>query len=463
MVPVPKNRDIKVDCGYDRHAMRIFIVGAGEVGLHIVSSLMREGHDMVIIEKDPNKIGRLQNTLDVLVVQGDGCNPEILRSRQVADADLFFAVSNDDGANLLSALTAKRLGAKRCVVRIGEPYHATNPLLRAEPDVVTLYPEGLVAEEILGLTRVPGVSKVRFFADKRLVLLQARPSTRADIYGRPLSEINGPKGWVLTGICRTGQIEIPKGNTLLRPGEPLYAVGLAETIPQFLEAIGVTYQPTRRVVIAGAGHVGRELARMLVDEKIEVAVVQRGAGRAFDLAAKVPDALVIKGDASDPTVLREAGIEEADYFVAATQDDETNILSSLLARELGARSIATLFHRPEFLNVLRAVRIDLPLSPRMVIAGTILRMVHRHEILSLDLVEGGDAEVIEFQIPNRAKVLKRKLGDLNFPRHSIVGAVIRHDEIHVPSGDFRFQRGDNVLVFTLQDSLDALEKLFSGK
>jgi trk system potassium uptake protein TrkA len=442
--------------------MRIFIVGAGEVGFHIASSLVHEGHDLVIIEKDPDKIGRLQSTLDVMVVQGDGCNPEILRARKVSDADLFFSVSNDDGANLLAALTAKRLGADRCVVRVGEPHHTTNPLLRAEPDIVTLYPEGLVAGEILGLTRVPGASKIRYFAEDRLVLLQARPSTRADIYGRPLKEIKGPEGWVLTGVCRAGQIEIPKGETVLRPGEPIYAVGLAETVPQFLETIGVKYQPARRVVIAGAGHVGRALTRMLVKEKIEVAVIQRGQERAFDFAAKVPEALVIGGDASDPAVLKDAGVDEADYFIAATQDDETNILSSLLAREFGARSVVTLFHRPEFLNVLRAVRIDLPLSPRMMIAGTILRMVHRREILSLDLVEGGDAEVVEFQVPNRAKVLKRQLKDLNFPRNSIVGAVIRNQEIFVPTGSFRFQKGDNVLVFTLKDSLDSLERMFSG-
>lgn len=442
--------------------MRIFIVGAGEVGFHIASSLVNEGHDLVIIEKDAEKVGRLQSSLDVMVVQGDGCNPEILRARKVGDADLFFSVSNDDSANLLAALTAKRLGADRCVVRVGRPHHATNPLLRAEPDIVTLYPEGLVAEEIVGLTRVPGVSKIRFFAGDRLVLLQVRPSTRADIYGRPLKEIDGPEGWVLTGVCRAGQIEIPKGETVLRPGEPIYAVGRAETVPQFLEALGMTYRPAKRVVIAGAGHVGSALTKLLVEEKIEVTVIQRGAGRAFDFASEVPQALVIGGDASDPGVLREAEVDQADYFIAATQDDETNILSSLLAREFGARSVVTLFHRPEFLNVLRAVRIDLPLSPRMMIAGTILRMVHRREILSLDLVEGGDAEVVQFQVPNRARVLKRQLKDLNFPRNSIVGAVIRHEEIFVPSGEFLFKKGDNVLVFTLTDSLDSLEKMFSG-
>jgi trk system potassium uptake protein TrkA len=443
--------------------MRIFIVGAGEVGFHIASSLTKEGHDLVIIERDKEKVDRLQGLLDVLAVAADGCNPEILKSRGVDGADLFFAVSNDDAANVLAALTAKKLGAERCVVRLGEEYHGGNPLLREAGEIVPLYPERIVAEEITSLTRVPGVSKVRFFADGRLVLLQARPSSRADVYDRPLRDLDGPDGWVLTGVSRGGEILIPRGDTVLRPGDPLYAVGLTESIPEFLESLGVSSQPTRKVVIAGAGHVGRALTRLMVQEKIKVTVIQRGAGRAFELAAEVPDALVLRGDATDPGMLREAGMDDADFFVAATQDDETNILSSLLARELGARRAVTLYHRPEFLNVLRAARIDLPLSPRVMIAGTILRMVHRREILSLDLLEGGDAEVVEFQVPDRAKILKRQLMDLNFPRDAIVGAVIRGGEIFVPDGHFKFQKGDDALVFTLTQSLDALEAMFRGR
>lgn len=443
--------------------MRIFIVGAGEVGLHIATSLVKEGHDLVVIERAPEKVAQLHGTMDVLAVAGDGCNPEILRKNGIQDADLYFAVSNDDSANLLGALTAKAMGAERCVVRVGAAYHRFNPLLKGKSDIVQLYPERLVAEEIVGLTRVPGVSKVRYFSDGRLAMLQARPSTRADIYDRPLQELDDPSDWVLTGISRHGELIIPRGDTVLRPGEPIYAVGRTETIPRFLESIGVSSTPTRKVVIAGAGQVGTWLAKLLCKEKIQATVVQRGEARAFDLAAEVKDALVLRGDATDPAMLREAGVKDSDYFVAATQDDETNILSSLLARELGARSVVTLYHRPEFLSVLNAVRIDLPLSPRIMIAGTILRMVHRREILSMDLVEGGDAEVVEFEVREHAAVLKRQLKDLNFPRDAIVGAVTRGNETVVPSGNFKFHKGDQTLIFTLSHALPELERIFRGK
>jgi trk system potassium uptake protein TrkA len=443
--------------------MKIVIVGAGEVGVHIASSLAREQHDLVIIERDRKKVAQLQGSLDILAVAGDGCNPEILRAHGVGNADLVFAVSNVDAVNLLSALTAHRMGAGRCVVRIGDPRLGANPLLDDNPDVIPLYPEQLVAEEILSLTRVPGASKARFFADGRLVLLEVRPSDTADIYSRPLQELRGPDGWVLTGIHRSSGTSIPRGDTILQRGDLLFAVGRTEGVPRFLESLGVNSQPIRRVVIAGAGQVGRWLTKLLVERRLQVTVIQRGASRAFDMAAEVPQALVLRGDARDPDILREAGADGADFFVSATQQDEVNLLASLLAREMGARTVVALYNQPEFLELLHAVRIDLPLSPRMMVAGVILRMVHRHEIVSLDLVESGDAEVVEFEVPAKAKVLRRKLKNLNFPRDAIVGSVARGEELFVPTGEFQFEAGDRALVFTLADALPALEKIFRGK
>jgi trk system potassium uptake protein TrkA len=443
--------------------MKIFIVGAGEVGIHIASSLVREGHDLVVIERDAKKVESLQRSMDILAVAGDGCNPKLLRTHGAGDADLFFAVSNNDAVNLLSALTARSMGAKRSVVRVGNPELGKNPLLRKDSEIVPLYPERLVAEEIFSLTRVPGAGKARFFADGRLVLLQARPSITAPIYGRPLRDIAGPENWIQVGVHRASGIFIPRGETELRPGDLLYAVGPTETIPIYLTSIGVESHPTRHVIIAGAGQVGEWLARLLIKAKIRVTMIQRGEQRSFDLAAAIPEALVLRGDATDPTVMREAGVADADYFVAATQWDENNLLCSLLAHEAGARVVVGLYHQPEFLNLMHAVRIDIPLSPRMMIAGTILRMVHRQEIVSLDLVEDGQAEVLEFDVPARSRALKRPLSSLRFPREAIVGAVLRGDEIFVPDGEFQFKEGDRALVFALAEVLPELERIFRGR
>jgi trk system potassium uptake protein TrkA len=443
--------------------MRIFIVGAGEVGIHIASSLVLEGHDLVIIERDAKKVAELQTSMDLLAVHGDGCNPRLLKKHGIESADLLFAVSDNDAVNILASITARSLGAKQAVVRISNPDMGKNPLVRKDDGITPLYPERLVAEEIVGLTKVPGAGRARSFGDGKLVLLQAHPSISAPIYGRRLKEIAGPPGWILAGIHRASGTVIPRGDTKLHPGDILYAIGPQETSGDYLSSIGLESETVEHVVIAGAGHVGAALARLLIHQKVRVTVIQRGRERAFDFAAKIPEALVLEGNAIDSEMLAEAGVAEADYFVAATQDDENNLLASLLARQAGARVVVALYHRPEFLNLMRAVEIDLPVSPRMMIAGTILRMVHRQEIISMDLVEGGDAEVVEFKVPDRARVLKRPLAELRFPRSAIVGAVLRGDQNFIPTGDFRFEVGDRALVFMLAEALPELERLFRGR
>ena len=443
--------------------MRIFIVGAGEVGFHIATSLAREGHDLVVIEADAAQAQKVQAELDVMAIHGDGCQPSLLKEHGIEQAELFFSVSDSDAVNLLAALTAQSLGAKQCVARLGNPQYGENPLLLRAENIIPLHPERLVAEEILGLTRIPGVSKAHFFEDGKLLLLRARPSRDANIYGRPLRDLRGPDGWVLVGVERGGRLTIPHGDTELKPGRRIYAVGRTETAAEFLKTIGVEAPPVEKVVIAGAGHVGSWLAKKLVEDDVQVTVIQRQAQKALALATEVPQALVLHGDATDTALLKEAGAAEADYFVAATQDDESNVISSYLAHEAGARIVVSLYQRPEFLNVLRAARVDIGLSPRLIMAGTILRMVHRREILSLDFVASGDAEVVEFQIPDGSRVLKAPLRKLKIPKDSIIGAVIRGEERYVPDGDFCFQVGDRALVFSLTEALPALEKLFRAR
>ncbi len=443
--------------------MRIFILGAGEVGYHIASSLSLEGHDLVVIEADAERAQRVQSTLDVMSVAGDGCEPDLLLKYGVKNADLFFSVSDSDTVNLLAALTARRLGAKRCIARLGNPAYGENQLILDDPYITPLYPERLVAEEILGLTRVAGVSKAHFFEDGKLLLLRTRPSRKADVFNRPLRDLKGPEGWILVGVEKGMKLSIPRGDTVLRPGQRVYAVGRTESATEFLKAVGVESPPVKKVVIAGAGHVGSWLARKLVEDHVQVTVIQRHPGRALALATDVPGALVLQGDALDVSVLNEAGAGDADYFVAATQEDETNVISSYLAREAGARNVVSLYHRPEFVNVLRAARVDIGLSPRIITAGTILRMVHRREILSLDLVASGDAEVVEFQVPDASRVLKKPLRELKIPKGAIVGAVIRGEERYVPGGDFVFQVGDRALVFSLTEALPRLEKMFRAR
>ena len=347
------------------------------------------------------------------------------------------------------------------MVRVGRRFHRENPLLTDDAGIVPIHPEQLVAEEIVGLTQVPGASQVHYFEDGKLALIRLRPSTTAThVYGRPLRELDWPEGWVLCGVSHgPGRIEIATGETVIEPGQRIYTIGQTEKIHAMVRYLGREAAPTKRVLVAGAGQVGTALTRSLVAAGVQVSVVDHNRQNAFDLAAAIPEAVALEGNATDPAILREAGVEECDYFISATQNDMTNVLSSLLAREMGARLVVALYNSHEYYRVMRASQIDLPLSPRLVVAGTILRTVRRREILSLDLVAGGDAEVVEFKVPATARVLRQPLKSLKFPR-AVVGAVVRDGRVIRPDGEFKFAPGDHVLIFTLTKTLPELERMF---
>lgn len=440
--------------------MKIFIIGAGEVGFHIASSLAREGHDLVIMDRDGRRARELQSQLDVLVVHADGCDAGMLDQHGISEADIVFTVSNNDAANLLASISARRMGADRCVVRLGQPHYRRNPLLLEDERIIPIHPEQLVAEEMATITRVPGASKARFFEKGRLVMVQVRPAESAAIYGKPLKEVDWPEGWLLAGLRKGNAIRVPHGGSSIRRGETCYVVGPTDGMKRVTDYLGVESGGAKQVVVGGGGHVGSALVRLLIEEGVSVSVIEKSENTALELASRLPRAVVLQGDVSDPGILREAGANEADYFIASTQDDMTNVVSALLAKELGARTVAALYNRMEFLNILRAAHIDMPISPRLVMAGTILRMVHRREILTIDMVADGRAEIVEFEVPKSARVLNQPLKSARFPKGVVVCAVARGEEIHVPSGDFRFQVGDHVLVFALANALENLERMF---
>ena len=310
--------------------MKILIVGAGEVGKHIAARLVREGHDLVVIDRDPDRISKI-NDLDLLGHEHDGCNPEALAELGIAKAGLLFAVSNDDTTNILAAITARALGVQRCVVRVSARHHYSNPLL-ADENITLIDPEELVAQEIKGMMRVPGAVRARFFKQDRLVLLHLLLGEQsADLCGRALRDLDWPGDWKLVALRRGTRIEIPTGDTQLEPGCRLYVVGRSDRIDEILAYSRVESRRAQRVVIAGGGQVGQRLAGLLDDMDIDVTVLQRSRERAELLAGALPRASVLCGDMTDPELLAEAGVGEADYFVAATGDDQTTSAEAVAA------------------------------------------------------------------------------------------------------------------------------------
>ena len=435
--------------------MRLIVLGAGRMGEHLIRQLSRlpEHHDITLVDRDTEACSQLLRKYDIAVAEGDGRNPAII-TQHCAGADVLFALTNDDATNLLAALTATdpAIGAHRAAVRLSDPRYGQNPLLaeeRRREAIETILPEALVAEEILGILRYPGARSVRSFGEGVLVLLRAVPQAPT-AFNRPLEEIDtAPRGWILTGILRKGggPLEIPRGRTRVQEGDEIFAVGPAAEAPNFLKAIGVNRRPARRVVVAGLGQVGHRLGELLLDADVDLTVIRRHPTSGSPLPAHT-----IVGDAGDEDILREAGVGDADFFVAATGADEVNLMAAYLAKKAGAKRTVALYNRDDLHEVMRDIGVDHPISPGGTTAGALLKLLHTRAMVRLDFVEGG-GELVEIEVAEGSPATELPLRKLGVPHACIVGEVVRaRSAPFVPNGDTEFIPGDRVALFISRDA-----------
>ena len=435
--------------------MRLIVLGAGRMGEHLIRQLSRlpEHHDITLVDRDAEVCSHLLRKYDIGIAEGDARNPAII-TQHCAGADVLFALTNDDATNLLAALTATdpAIGAHRAVVRLSDPRHGQTPLLAEDSRreaIEMILPEALVAEEILGILRYPGARSVRSFGEGVLVLLRAVPQVPT-AFNRPLEEIDtAPRGWVLTGILRKGggPLEIPRGRTRVQEGDEIFAVGPAAEAPNFLKAIGVNRRPARRVVVAGLGQVGHRLGELLLDADVDLTVIRRHPTSGSPLPAHT-----IVGDAADEDILREAGVGDADFFVAATGADEVNLMAAYLAKKAGAKSTVALYNRDDLHEVMRDIGVDYPISPGGVTAGALLKLLHTRAMVRLDFVEGG-GELVEIEVAEGSPATELPLRKLGVPHACIVGEVVRaRSAPFVPNGDTEFVPGDRVALFISRDA-----------
>ena len=446
------------------------------MGEHLIRQLswLPEHHDITLVERDSETRIQLQRKYDIGIAEADARVPEVL-TQHCAGADVMFALTNDDATNMLAALTATdpAIGVHRAVVRLSDQRHRQNPLLAEESRrqaIETIFPEELVAEEILGILRYPGAHSVRSFGDGVLVLLRAVPQNPV-VFDRPIEEIDtAPRGWILTGILRKqgGTLEIPRGRTRVQAGDEVFAVGPAVEARNYLKAIGVDQRPARRVVVAGLGQVGRRLGELLLDEDVDLTAIRRHPTSGFPLAAHT-----IVGDATDEDILQEAGVEDADFFVAATDADEVNLMAAHLAKKGGARRTVALYNRDDLHEAMQDLGVDYPISPGGVSAGALMKLLHTRATVRLDFVEGG-GELVEIEVAEGSPATRAPLRRLGLPHTCIVGEVVRERSApFVPNGDTEFVPGDRVALFMSRNAvgksgepdslLDELEQLFGTR
>lgn len=438
--------------------MHIVIIGAGQVGSFIARNLCIE-HDIIVIERDAETAEKLRESSDVIIVERNGEETSALKEAQIEKADILLAVSGDDRTNIMASFYAASLGVPKIIVRVRNPNYMQYPKLLKNADVSIVHPWEIISEKITSLIGSPFAWKTETLAMGKIKMFKLRVEENTPIVGVTLANLGPPKAWIFVAVSRDGKISIPTGETKLEAGDYVFALGVPEILGKLKELFGVHEKEIKSAVVVGGGRLGRGAARLLAKNSIATKLIESNAERARKAAEDLDHVLVFKGDATDTDTLKEAGIESADYFIALTGDDENNVLSALLARNLGAKRTTVLYTKPDYIDVIEAIGVDRAISVRLSVANEILSLLHMHGVAHVALVEEGKAEVLEFDVTPETKMVGIPLKDVDFPHGSIVGIVLRGEEVIIPKGDYVAALGDRVIIFTLPEAVRKVEMI----
>ncbi|HSW31490.1 MAG TPA: Trk system potassium transporter TrkA [Longimicrobiales bacterium] len=447
--------------------MRVLVVGAGEVGFHLARRLSEESQDVVLIEGDPERADFAAKQLDVMTVTGNGASLSVLESAGVHGARMLMAVTSRDEVNLVACMAAKRLGVQFAIARISSPeYYERGSVFSREQMGIDLMinPERECAWETFQLLQSAAATDVAHFAGGRVQLIGLQVREGAPVAGRTLSEmarIQGENRYVTAAVVRDGVTMIPRGDTRIEAGDRLYVLAPTAQVQGIPPLAGYDRFRLSRVMIAGGSAEGEFLAGGLAEHGVETTILDRNRRRCVELAERLPRALVLHGDATDLELLEMEGVSGIDGFVAATGHDETNVLSSLVAKSAGARKVVCLVHKFEYLRLVPRVGVDASVSPRMSAVNAILRYVRKGRVMTVASLAGIAAEAIEFRVEAGTPVAGKALKDLHFPPGGIVGTITRGSDIIIPRGEDVIRPGDEVIVFALPGAIPQVEELFA--
>ena len=448
--------------------MKVIIVGAGEVGFHIAQRLSEESQDVVLIDQNPEQIRRVDDHLDVQAILGSGTSPQILKDAGIIDADMLLATTDSDEVNLISCLIAKNLSPSLIkVARLrNEEYIRELPLLDKDHLGIdhVINPQAEMVRSIQQLMEIPGASEVIDFVEGKVKLIGVLVDQNSPFAGRKLLSLTKAEGEILVGaIVRNKKVIIPHGNDSILAGDLVYLVARNRDLDQALGLFGIREKSLKRVIIIGAGQTGQALARKMDRARISTKIIEKDEAICAQLSAGLDHVIVINGDGTSKELMEEENIGSADFLVAITGDEESNILISLLAKEMGAQQAITRVSKLSYLPLMSAIGIQSVVSPRLAAVRAILHYIRPGKILSVAPLKGEHAEAIEAEALETSDIVNKPLHKVKIPKGVIIGAIFRKDEIIIPRGDTVIRPGDRLIIFALLQVLPKLEKLLTVK
>lgn len=450
--------------------MSIIIIGAGQIGQFIASKLSSEKKNVILIEGDEEKIAGISENLDVKVILGNGASPVVLKEAGIKNAQMLVAVTDSDEVNLLACMVSSlQTSAPIKIARVRNPdfYHlqeSEESQKRLNIDMM-INPDKEAADAILRTLSVPGsVDVINFFDGKmKIVGIKVRGKSEVtDTYLEKLKLLEEGRHLLFTAILRDGQTIIPTGKNRILSGDTVYFATESENIYKVMRLFGFETETTKRVMIHGGTFIGQYLARNLEQNDIQVKIIEPDSKLCSNLVRRLNKTVVLNESATDENLLRQENVGEMDAFISVTDDDEDNILSSLLAKRLGVPWTITVTRHIGYIPMITTIGIDVAISPRLISNSTILHFIRQGKVLSVSSLQE-DIEILEIEALETSDIINVPIRDARLPKETLILSIQRGDEIIIPVGSTVIRAGDKVLIQANSSAVPKVEKLFTVK
>ena len=451
--------------------MNIIIVGAGQVGESIAEILSREENDITLIDNSAKVLAGMSERMDIKTICGRGSSPRILEQAGVEDADLILAVTNSDEVNMIACQVAHSLfNTPTKIARVRSSDYLIHPELFCEkfiPIDVIISPEQIVTNQIKKLIEYPGALQVIDFAGGKIQLVGLKAYYGGALVGHELRELKNHLPSVKTrvaAIYRQNRAIIPTGATTIEPDDEVFFIATQDDIRKVMMELRAIEEVGHKIILAGAGNIGMRLAQSLETSGYQVKLIERDPERAQWVSEQLENTVVLNGDAADEELLRQENIDNMELFCSLTNEDEANILSSMLAKRLGARRAMAIVNRSSYIDLIESSVLDIAISPRITTVSALLSHVRRGDVVAAHSLRRGVAEALEAVAHGdrkTSKVVGRPLSKIKLPEGATIGAIMRNDELINIEGDTVIEDGDHVIIFVIDKRrIHDVEKLF---
>ena len=442
--------------------MRIVIAGAGEVGTHLAKMLSNEEQDIIVVDKDEKKLYNLEN-YNLMTVKGSAVSFDVLKNVGVGTADIFIAVTPHETINVIASSMAKSLGCRKAVARI-DNYDfmtlASKKFFSSYGIDTLIYPEYLAALEIMTAMKHTWVRNWFEMLDGNLIVVGVKVRENARIVGHRLKELGSISGFMhVNAIKRNREIIIPGGDDLLEANDILYIATTPKTVDDVMAVCGKEKHVVERVLIMGGNEIVKQLA-LLISGKYKVKIMDSDLTRCQQLADELPECNIVHYESGNNDVLEEEGVEDYDVFVAMGDSSESNILSCIMAKELGMKKTIAQVENLQFINEAENFNIGTIINKKLIASSTIFQMMIDDDTNNAKCLALADAEVAELEVGAGAKVTKAPVKDLKLSRDMTIAGLVRNGEGQLVNGDTRLMAGDRVVVFCLTGAIHKIEKMF---